>query len=103
MTNPLEPRVVRPTEPIVDTSWLTDDTWQAALIVPLLPADRCDRCTSQAHVRVRRAVATDPRDDTRLDFCGHHYHEHELALMAAGWHVEHDTRETLLHRPGASA
>lgn len=39
--------------------------------------DRCDRCISQAFVRVIF-------EDGLLDFCGHHYHDHEdvLATLA---------------------
>jgi hypothetical protein len=59
------------------------------------PVAYCDRCSAQAHVRVRRAAQ-------ELDLCSHHYARHELTLVAAGWQITHDTRNTLT-RPGASA
>jgi hypothetical protein len=43
--------------------------------------DTCDQCGAAACVRV---VVTDAQ---HLDFCGHHYVEHEMALLAAGYRV----------------
>jgi hypothetical protein len=40
--------------------------------------DRCDSCSAQAVVEVRRG-------DQRLMFCGHHYHQHHAALTAQGF------------------
>ena len=43
--------------------------------------DTCDQCGAAACVRV--AVT----DAQLLDFCGHHYAEHEMTLLAAGYRV----------------
>ena len=43
--------------------------------------DTCDQCGSAAYVRV--AVT----DSQHLDFCGHHYAEHAMTLLAAGYRV----------------
>ncbi len=51
-----------------------------ATLPELTHADRCDRCGAQAFVR-----ATLPSvDGLDLLFCGHHYRDHELKLIAAG-------------------
>ena len=42
----------------------------------LVQQDRCDRCSAQALVRVRMPSGS------LLDFCGHDYRKHELALLA---------------------
>ncbi len=47
----------------------------------LTPADTCDQCGAAARVRV--AVT----DAQHLDFCGHHYDEHAMTLLAAGYRV----------------
>ena len=46
----------------------------------LTRADRCDRCNAQAFVRAVLPAA----DGLELLFCGHHYGDHELKLIAAG-------------------
>jgi hypothetical protein len=43
--------------------------------------DTCDQCGAAACVRV--AVT----DAQCLDFCGHHYAEHAMTLLAAGYRV----------------
>ena len=48
--------------------------------------DRCDRCGAQALVRVQMP------SELLLDFCGHHYRQHELALMAQGADVIQATK-----------
>jgi hypothetical protein len=50
-------------------------------IPDLTPADTCDQCGAAACVRV--AVT----DAHHLDFCGHHYTEHAMPLLAAGYRV----------------
>jgi len=46
----------------------------------LTRADRCDRCGAQAFVRAVLPAA----DGLQLLFCGHHYRDNELSLIAAG-------------------
>lgn len=61
----------------------------AAAVLPathettLRPADRCDRCSAGALVRVAK-------DGLDLDFCGHHFRVFEPRL--GGWAVEVDDR-----------
>jgi hypothetical protein len=55
-------------------------TGQSA-IPDLTLMDICDQCGAAACVRV--AVT----DAQHLDFCGHHYAEHAMALLAAGYRV----------------
>ena len=50
-------------------------------IPDLTPTDTCDQCGAAACVRV--AVT----DAHHLDFCGHHYAEHAMTLLAAGYRV----------------
>jgi hypothetical protein len=50
------------------------------LISPLQDKDRGDCCNSQALVRLSKGRSI-------LDFCGHHYRRHELALFISGWAV----------------
>lgn len=40
----------------------------------------CDRCVAEA-------LHTVAKNDLKLDFCGHHFHEHSATLIAAGWEV----------------
>ena len=61
----------------------------------LRASDRCARCEAQAYVRVSIAGTT-------LDWCGHHYREHEPALTAQGAKVITDQRKLLEQQPGAS-
>ncbi len=60
-------------------------------------ADRCDRCGAQAYVRVwvnADALST-------LDFCGHHFAQHEAVLVAAG-SMFADYRDRINATPDAS-
>jgi hypothetical protein len=50
-------------------------------IPDLTPMDTCDQCGAAACVRV--AVT----DAQHLDFCGHHYDEHAMTLLAAGYRM----------------
>jgi hypothetical protein len=95
-----------------DSPWLPEETWREAAGDPvapyrLKPADRCDRCSVQAYVRVcfeKWSQKLQVMLPTKyLDFCAHHYREHELALVSSGWQVCSDHRAELTHRPGASA
>ena len=43
---------------------------------PLTAADRCDRCGAQARVRVLL------ESGSALQFCGHHFREHEVRLRS---------------------
>jgi hypothetical protein len=43
--------------------------------------DTCDQCGAAACVRVAVTGAQ------HLDFCGHHYDEHAVTLLAAGYRV----------------
>lgn len=45
-------------------------------------ADRCDRCSAQAHVRVFL------EGGSTLQFCGHHFHAHEERLRAVAIDVQ---------------
>lgn len=51
----------------------------------LRPIDPSDCCVAQARVVVIRG-------GRRLDLCGHHFHQHEPALVGAGWSVLEDVR-----------
>lgn len=53
---------------------------------PIATTDRCDRCGAQALVRARLRTGGD------LLFCGHHWVDHEDALMAVAVEV-FDTRD----------
>lgn len=50
---------------------------------PLTSEDVCDGCGAQALTRVQMPSGN------LLDFCGHDYRKHELALMAQGARVVH--------------
>lgn len=58
---------------------------------PLSALDGCDRCGAPARVRLQVNVLASWTDHTgairptgQLDFCRHHYREHELGLMTIG-------------------
>ncbi|HEV7827131.1 MAG TPA: hypothetical protein VGP02_19745 [Mycobacteriales bacterium] len=59
--------------------------------------DRCDRCGAQAFVQ-----ATMP-SGLELQFCGHHFTEHEPILGTQGATVTIDERHTLNTTPSVSA
>ena len=49
---------------------------------PLTVADRCDRCAAQALVRVFL------EGGSALQFCSHHFKEHEVRLRAVAIDVQ---------------
>jgi Zn ribbon nucleic-acid-binding protein len=49
---------------------------------PMTASDRCDRCGAQAHVRVFL------ESGTALQFCGHHFREHEVRLRSVAVDVQ---------------
>jgi len=57
-------------------------------------SDRCDRCGAAAYVRVELPLTTGQPTGVLL-FCGHHYRQHETALLPVAGHV-HDERSRLL-------
>lgn len=61
--------------------------------------DRCDGCSAQAFVRVRKVVDGQERV---LLFCGHHFKRYELQLTADGWEVD-DFRHLINESPSVSA
>ncbi len=63
----------------------------AALAPTLTVADRCDRCGSQAYVRVRL------HSGGELLFCGHHGHQHTPALRELA--DIHDESDRLVEDP----
>jgi hypothetical protein len=52
---------------------------------PLTVSDRCDRCGAQAFVRVYLDGGS------ALQFCGHHFKEHEVRLRAVAVDVQDET------------
>ena len=54
---------------------------------PLTAADRCDRCAAQALVRVFL------EGGSALQFCGHHFKEHEVRLRAVAVDVQDETQQ----------
>ena len=54
---------------------------------PLTVADRCDRCAAQAQVRVFLESGSE------LQFCGHHFREHEVRLRSVAIEVQDNTNE----------
>ncbi|HEY0486814.1 MAG TPA: hypothetical protein VGD72_11250 [Mycobacteriales bacterium] len=63
----------------------------------LVRGDRCDRCGAQAFVQATMASGLE------LLFCGHHFSEHEVGLVAQGATVTIDERDTLNEKPSVSA
>lgn len=55
----------------------------------LTVADRGDCCPAQARVLVGK-------EDLRLMFCLHHFNKSEMALLAGGWEIILDDRDSLL-------
>lgn len=43
-----------------------------------------------------RAIVTVEKSDQALQFCAHHFHQHEIILGAMGWVVTSDVRAELL-------
>ena len=62
--------------------------------VKLNAHDRCDRCPSQAYVRVISA-----NGKLALMFCNHHFGKHADSLLDGGWTVTHDQRAELTAKP----
>jgi hypothetical protein len=60
---------------------LTADAFTIPAVPDLKVADRCDRCSAQALVRVQMP------SKKLLDFCQHDYRKHELALITQGANV----------------
>ncbi|NBU32690.1 MAG: hypothetical protein EBS36_05935 [Actinobacteria bacterium] len=52
---------------------------------PLTVSDRCDRCGAQAFVRVYLA------QDNALQFCAHHFREHEDKLRDVAADIQDET------------
>ncbi|WP_406530719.1 hypothetical protein [Streptomyces sp. I8-5] len=48
--------------------------------------DRCDNCSAAAQFRVHRIGGLE------LDFCGHHWQKHHVALYSGGWFVVAGTK-----------
>lgn len=57
----------------------------------LTSADRCDKCGTQAYVRVNSGTYA-------LDFCGHHFTKFGEVLDEQGWGIAIDTRDLLTRR-----
>ena len=60
----------------------------------LTAADRCDRCGARAYVRVSVFVLPGSGDHV-LQFCAHHYQQHEGQLLFSGARVLLDQRYQL--------
>ncbi len=58
---------------------------------PLTASDRCDRCGAQAHVRVFL------EGGSALQFCGHHFREHEVRLRSVAVDIQ-DELEKLANK-----
>lgn len=67
--------------------------------------DRCDKCSAQAFVRVGKPVQPLPGATEVWDllFCGHHFQENEPALLAQGFTIAEDERESINVKPSISA
>lgn len=59
---------------------------------------RCDGCTAEAWVSVKKA-----NDARLLDFCAHHYEKHSIMLHANGWEIAEDERDLINTKPSVSA
>ena len=59
---------------------MTTTTVDLPTTASLTQRDRCDRCGAQAFVQATIPTA----DGMQLLFCGHHFRDHELKLVAAG-------------------
>ncbi len=59
----------------------------------LVSTDRCDKCQSQAYIRVNNDKGQ------QLDFCAHDYRKYSEALDSQGFTIVIDTRELLTRRP----
>jgi hypothetical protein len=61
---------------------------RAGTAATLTALDTCDRCGAQAFVRLTL-------DGHTIDFCAHHFAEHDLALHVKGWVITADDRQSL--------
>jgi hypothetical protein len=73
------------TKPIEDLSTALTGTGGPKM---LTLHDLCDSTASG----VESALVRLARDGKVIDFCGHHFEEHELVLTLEGWVVTHDIR-----------
>lgn len=64
-------------------------------LAPLTAADRCDRCSAQAYVRVLLPAG-------ELLFCGHHARKHAAAYADLALRVQDET-DRLAEEHGAAA
>lgn len=62
--------------------------------IPLAVADRCDQCGAQAFVHIREIPLPDGSCLGDLLLCGHHYHDYEILLVAAGYEIQ-DERDRI--------
>lgn len=62
---------------------------------PLTNADRCDRCGAAARVRVYMSGGS------TLQFCGHHFREHEVRLRSIAIDVQ-DEQDSVVKELAAS-
>ncbi|WP_149204622.1 DUF7455 domain-containing protein [Actinotalea subterranea] len=69
---------------------MTATTLATTTPAELTRADRCDSCGAQAYVRATIHTA----DGLSLLFCGHHFRDHELALLTSGATI-HDERRRI--------
>lgn len=87
-------------------------------IAPLSLGDSCDACgystdvvsvnaTAGTYVSysaaISRAFVQVTKGTDALLFCAHHYAEHELALMQAGWVLAEDHREKINSKPASGS
>lgn len=65
-------------------------------------ADRCDATRSGSEQAVVRVVSQDGK--AYLQMCSHHYNKHEPTLIAQGWSMHEDVRDTAINvKPSPSA
>lgn len=59
---------------------------------------RCDRCSAEAWVTVKKPGAA-----AELNFCAHDYNDNSIMLHAQGWAISQDERELINVKPSISA
>lgn len=70
--------------------------------IPLAVADRCDQCGAQAFVRIHGVpLPTGLSGD--LLMCGHHFHESEILLVAAGYEIQDERDRINIERSSGTA
>lgn len=77
---------------------IVDTVPKLSTVVPLALQDRCDRCGAQAFVRVSILAEPGPID---LEFCGHHYAQHEEKLREIALSIQ-DERDRINEKPQSS-